>query len=169
MKIDDAARSEGPRTAPAAVGLPRLMPFSLRALLYLTTSGWEEDGDTHPELARRIEAMRGDGWWVRAAFTRNYVLWRHGRTMRDPRRPVLVLPQSRGRVSPLSWSVFLAVEIVRAKERLQRGTRPDLSALALAELDELIAVVAAGSAVRIVDPIRLHREAAARFEVVMGL
>ena len=148
MKLDDVARSEGARATTILSGIDPLMPFSLRTLLHLTTSRWDVHRDVHPELVRRIEAMRADGWWVRTALPRNYVLWRHGRTMRDPRRPVLVLPQSRGSVSTLSWNVFLAVEIVRAKERLQRGARPDLSALAMAELSDLVGHLAAGSAVR---------------------
>lgn len=166
MKLDDVARSEGPRATTILSGIDPLMPFSLRTLLHLTTSRWDVHRDVHPELVRRIEAMRADGWWVRAALPRNYVLWRHGHTMRDPRRPVLVLPQSHEGVSKLSWNVFLAVEIVRARERVQRGSRPDLSTLAMAELDEVVGHIAAGSAVRVTDPLRLHREAAARLEVV---
>ncbi len=149
MKLDEVAHSDGSRASTVLSGVDALMPFRLRTLLHLTTSRWDADRDVHPELVRRIEAMQTDGWWVRTALPRNYVLWRHGRTMRDPRRPVLVLPQSRGSVSTLSWNVFLAVEVVRAKERLQRGARPDLSALAMAELSDLVGHLAAGSAVRV--------------------
>lgn len=160
MKLDEVARSDESRASVSLSGIDALMPFRLRTLLHLTTSRWDVDRDVHPELVRRIEAMRADGWWVRTALPRNYVLWRHGRTMRDPGRPVLVLPQSRGSVSTLSWNVFLAVEIVRAKERVQRGARSDLSALAMAELDRLIECIAAGSALLVIDPLKLHREVA---------
>lgn len=164
MELDEAAPSSGSRVSTILSGADTLMPFGLRALLHLTTGRWDTGRDVHPELGRRIEAMRADGWWVRTALPRNYVLWRHGRTMRDPRRPVLVLPQSRRSVSTLSWNVFLAVEIVRAKERLQRAARPDLSTLAMAEISDLVGHLAAGSAVHVTDPLRLHREAAARLK-----
>ncbi|MBI1291876.1 hypothetical protein GC173_11625 [bacterium] len=168
MERDEVDHSEGTRASTSPIDINTLMPFSLRVLLNLTTRRWGADGDAHPLLIRRIEALRADGWWVRTALPRNYLLWRHGRTMRDLRYPVLILPQSRGDVSTLSWNVFLAVEIVRAKEQLQRGGRPEFSALAMAELNDLVEHIAARSAVRVTDPLRLHQEVAVNCSSISG-
>lgn len=151
------------RTSPVGIRIRPMLPPFLRALLHLTTSRLDLDQDVHPALVLRVQSMQEDGWWIRSALPRNYLLWLNGKTMHDPRRPVLVLPQARRSVPPLSWNVFLAVELVRAKERLHRGARPDLSALALRELTGLIEHIDACSSVRVIDPLRLHREAAATF------
>lgn len=105
---------------------------------------------------------------VRGAWPRNYVLWRNGRTMLEARSPLLVLPLSYGRLSALQVNVFLAVEMVETRIRFEGGQRFRLSAEGEAELDAILDAVAAASGVAVVDPDRLHREAARELETVVA-
>ncbi len=144
-----------------------LLPLRLRLLLHLTTSHWREGPDVSQALTSQVNEMRADGWWVRGAWPRNYALWQHGTTMRNLRRPLLVLPLVYGRSSILDQNVFMAVEIVQAEDWLRTASRGRLSHSARSKLNELIERMTMGSAVSVVDPFRVHQEVAEELERIL--
>ena len=104
-------------------------------------------------------AMEAEGWMIREAWTRNYLLWRNGRTMREAPLPLLVLPLAFGRLSALQINVFLAMEIIEAKSRLQRELDRERSLDEASEIQTLLSLLGAETGVIIADPLRVHREA----------
>lgn len=97
---------------------------------------------------------------IRGAWTRNYLLWRNGRTMREGRLPLIVLPLAYGRLSALQINVFLAVEIIEARSRLNRSGDGALAPAEAAELQAMTSHVGGEAGVAVADPFRLHRDAA---------
>jgi hypothetical protein len=135
------------------------IPPAVRWLAYMSTSRWQPHPPVHPAVAQVVTTMEAEGWMIRGAWTRNYLLWRNGRTMRERRLPLLVLPLAYGRLSALQINVFLAVEIIEARFRLRRTLHPDHARAEAGELQSVLKLVGAETGVAIADPFRLHREA----------
>lgn len=152
--------SEVHSSAPDAVPECDLrIPRGTRWLAYMSTSRWQPHPPVHNAVAEIATAMEAEGWMIRGAWTRNYLLWRHGRTMRERRLPLLVLPLAFGRLSALQINVFLAVEIMEARFRFNRSADGALTPAEAAELQAVITLVGSESGVAVADPFRLHREA----------
>lgn len=126
----------------------------------MSTSRWQPHPPVHPAVAEIATVMEAEGWMIRGAWIRNYLLWRNGRTMRERRLPLLVLPLAFGRLSALQINVFLAVEIIEARFRFNRSTDRAHASAEAAELQLAITLVGGESGVAVADPFRLHREVA---------
>ena len=127
------------------------IPREVRWLAYMSTSRWKPCRPVHPAVSHMAAAMEADGWMIRGAWTRNYLLWRNGRTIVEEHLPLLVLPLAFGHLSPLYINVFITVEIIKARSRLQQARGRDHDPADVGEVQ---------SGVAIADPFRLHREAA---------
>lgn len=136
------------------------IPRVTRWLAYMSTSRWQPHPPVHPAVAEIATAMEAEGWMIRGAWTRNYLLWRNGQTMRERRLPLLVLPLAHGRLPAMQINVFLAVEIIEARFRFNRSTDGAHAPAEAAELQAVITLVGGESGVAVADPFRLHREAA---------
>lgn len=134
------------------------IPPAVRWLAYMSTSRWQPHPPVHHAVAQIAAVMKIEGWMIRGAWTRNYLLWRNGRTMREGRLPLIVLPLAYGRLSALQINVFLTVEIIEARSRfrraLNRGPAPDEAE----ELHAAIRLIGAAEGMIVADPFRLHRE-----------
>lgn len=143
------------------------IPPAARWLAYMSTSRWQPHPPVHPAVAQIAAAMKTEGWMIRGAWTRNYLLWRNGRTMREGRLPLIVLPLAYGRLSALQINVFITVEIIEARSRLQRPHGRDHAPPDAGEIQSVLGIVGAESGVAIADPFRLHREAALDLATLM--
>ena len=135
------------------------IPRATRWLAYMSTSRWQPRPPVHPAVAKVAAAMEAQGWMIRGAWIRNYLLWRNGRTMRERRLPLLILPLAFGRLSALQINVFLTVEIIEASSKFQRASDHGHAPARAAELQAVLKLVGADTGVVVADPLRLHGDA----------
>ncbi len=88
---------------PAVAGLPA----STRLLAWLTTSPWRNDLPLTGPVADYLGKLRSEGWMIRQASPRNFVLWR-GKALYGRRRRLLVLPNREVRLRTLECSAIAA-------------------------------------------------------------
>lgn len=127
-------------------------------MAYLSTSCWRPHFPVHPNVAACAARMETDGWMIRGAWARNYLLWRNGRTMGETQLPLLILPLAYGRLSALQINVFLTVEMMAAKSGLQQGCDRELFSHDTTSFQSVLDLIAAESGITIADPLRIHRE-----------
>lgn len=137
----------------------RRVPFGVRWLAYLSTSRWRSNYPVHPNVAACAARMETDGWMIRGAWARNYLLWRNGRTIRETQLPLLILPLAYGRLSTLQINVFLTVEMMEAESGLQQGCDRESFPHEAASFQSALDLIAAETGIIIADPFRIHREA----------
>lgn len=142
----------------------RRIPFGIRCLTFLTTSKWRPSEPVHPSVAACANKMASEGWMIRGAWPRNYLLWRNGRTMQEGLLPLVVLPLAHRRLSALQLNIFLAVELKAATERLHSNSRLGLPAFDKDEFEALVDRITAETGLAVTDPQRLHQEAARALE-----
>lgn len=106
-----------------------------------------------------VTALETEDWMIRGAWARNYLLWRNGRTMREARLPLLILPLVFGRLSDIQINVFLTLEVIEAKFRLWRGPDREYAPDAAAEIQAMVSLIGDETGTIVADPFRLHREA----------
>lgn len=63
----------------------------VRALLWLTTRSWREDGLLASWTAARLAGLRDEGWRIREAEPRDFVFWRSW-LARHPTARIVVVP-----------------------------------------------------------------------------
>jgi hypothetical protein len=63
----------------------------VRALLWLTTRSWRGDGSLASWTAARLADLRRDGWRIREAEARDFVIWRTW-LARNPAARIVVAP-----------------------------------------------------------------------------
>lgn len=152
------------RKRKAVQRLDARIPPAIRWLAYVSTSRWRPHPPVHIAVARMADALEAEGWMIRGGWTRNYLLWRNGRTMREGRLPLLVLPLAFGRLSASQINVFLAVEIIEARSRLRQAFHRDQSPAEAAELRSVLGLIGVETGIMIADPFRAHREAMCALE-----
>lgn len=111
----------GRRAAPAdaaATGDRARLPRGIRLLLVLSTGPWRGIGHLPAPVAAHVERLIGEGWTVRQAWHRNFVLWSGGRTLRHSRLPLVVLPYLGRSVEPRDAGIFVLGELLRAELRV---------------------------------------------------
>ena len=144
-----------------AHGSVREIPPGVRWLAYLTTSVCHPPGSAIPAVASLAQTLALDGWMLRGAWARNYVLWQHGRTIQEARLPMLVLPLHTGHLSALHVNVFLAVELTAARARLDDRPRHGAALQGRGDLAAIMEAIATGMGITVADPGKLHGEASA--------
>jgi hypothetical protein len=111
------------------------LPLSVRLLLFLTTNRWRAEPILYPDIAGSIERLIRNGWTIRTAFGRNFLLWRHGRVQNDTTLPVLVLPSAgHYALQEAEANAFIATELVRSGLRVDGVFHPNTAQVA-AKLD----------------------------------
>ncbi|SRR5690606_9700409 len=115
-----SARQEGIASGGRALHEPQAVArllVSTRVLAWLTTSPWCNDPPLTDPVASYLRTLRSEGWMIREASPRNFVIWR-GETLYGRRRKLLVLPNRGVRLRPLERSAvaaaLLAPTILRA-------------------------------------------------------
>jgi hypothetical protein len=134
------------------------VPLGIQWLAFLSTNRWRPRPPIHPSVAEIAAGLEAEGWMIRGAWVRNYLLWRNGRTMREARLPLLVLPLSYGDLSALQIDVFLAVELIEARSRFRQAPDRAHPPVEADELQAVIDLVGADAGIVIADPLRLHRQ-----------
>jgi len=126
---DVAARQEGIANEGRALHEPQAVArllVSTRVLAWLTTSPWCNDPPLTDPVASYLRTLRSEGWMIREASPRKFVIWR-GETLYGRRRKLLVLPNRGVRLRPLERSAvaaaLLAPTILRAFDGAPRRGR----------------------------------------------
>jgi hypothetical protein len=94
------------------------VPVTTWILLLLTTSRWKRDLRVEDFIDHLLQRLVNEGWTVRTAHRRNYLLWRHGRTLRETQLPILVLPSFPAGLAAHEANLLLASEYLRALNRV---------------------------------------------------
>ncbi|MBB4015737.1 MULTISPECIES: hypothetical protein [Chelatococcus] len=150
-KVDAQCRAD-----PTKAGRPGAFPWRTRLLLWCSTSPWRGAYASEPEIVDLVERLTAEGWLVRTAYPRNFLLWRHGQVLARGDCRLVVLPRTFGRLSDLEINVFLATEIFRAwRQHTNNDGRVDWDG----QLDRLCQRMAARSGVILSDHSRLYRRA----------
>jgi hypothetical protein len=107
----DRATRDGPEAESS-------VPVAIWILLLLTTSRWKRDVRIEGFINHLLQRLENEGWTVRTAHRRNYLLWRYGRTLRKTRFPILVLPSFPAGLATHEANLLLASECLRALNRV---------------------------------------------------
>lgn len=107
------------------------LPASTWLLAWLTTSPWRNDPPLTEPVARYLDRMTSEGWMIRQASPRNFVIWR-GATPYGRKQKLLVLPGREVRLRTLERSA-VATGLVTAA--ISRTVDDRLAGEKLAEAD----------------------------------
>jgi len=134
------------------------VPWRIRLLSVLSTRPWRPGSEVDAEVASLAERMVGQGWMVRGAYPRNYLLWRSSHTLSATTYRLVVLPIVFGRLSDLEINIFLATDLFVAKQRAALGSA-DLSEEQSIALDSLCQRLTARSGMALLNRERVYRKA----------
>lgn len=96
------------------------LSIRLRCLLILTTTPWRPHSSFSPGFMAKTDELQADGWILRGAYWRNHALWNGGRTLREGRAKLVVLPLEMQARSLFEAELLLAHELVRAQLRYEK-------------------------------------------------
>lgn len=120
-QADHARRSVGAKNCNAIA----VVPWHLRVLLCMTTAPASAAPCRAATVNTYVTELIADGFVVRAADWRNFLLWRNGTTLRTSKIPVIVLPSATISLAEAHRTILVIAELMQAVARVRKSNARD--------------------------------------------